>query len=82
MFTSGPHIPPEDIPRIFDEGYRGSNIDGETGTGRGLYFVRNVIETHGGVVGYEPTSGGNNFFFVLPILATPEPSLPVNLAAP
>jgi len=80
VFTSGPHIPPEDVPRIFEEGYRGSNIGGEAGTGRGLYFVRNVIETHGGVVGYEPTSGGNNFYFVLPLVTTPEPSITVNLA--
>ncbi|MBI4794792.1 MAG: HAMP domain-containing histidine kinase, partial [Deltaproteobacteria bacterium] len=57
MFTTGPHIPPEDRAHIFDEGYRGSNVDGEVGTGRGLYFVRNVIETHGGEVGYEPTPG-------------------------
>jgi signal transduction histidine kinase len=66
VFSSGPHIPSEDAARIFDEGYRGKNIEGEVGTGRGLYFVRNVIETHGGKVGYEPTPSGNNFYFVLP----------------
>jgi signal transduction histidine kinase len=79
VFTTGPHIPPEDVPRIFEEGYRGSNIEAEVGTGRGLYFVRNVIETHGGVVGYEPTQEGNNFYFVLPQI-TGEP-LAVDLAA-
>ena len=72
VFTTGPHIPPEDIPHIFDEGYRGTNIDGEVGTGRGLFFVRNVVETHGGEVGYEATPGGNNFTFVLPLVVTPE----------
>jgi|UniRef100_A0A7C5AMF6 signal transduction histidine kinase len=72
VFSTGPHIPPEDVPHIFEEGYRGSNVDGEVGTGRGLYFVRNVIETHGGVVGYEPTWEGNNFYFILPLVATPE----------
>lgn len=81
VFTTGPHIPPEDVPRIFEEGYRGSNIEAEVGTGRGLYFVRNVIETHGGVVGYEPTHEGNNFYFVLPLVTGPEPSLGVDLAA-
>jgi signal transduction histidine kinase len=80
VFTTGPHIPPEDVPRIFEEGYRGSNIEAEVGTGRGLYFVRNVIETHGGVVGYEPTYEGNNFYFVLPLVTGPEP-LSVDLAA-
>ncbi len=81
VFTTGPHIPPEDVPRIFDEGYRGANIEAEVGTGRGLYFMRNVIETHGGVVGYEPTYEGNNFYFVLPLVTGPEPPLAVELAS-
>jgi signal transduction histidine kinase len=72
FFTTGPHIPPEDVPHIFDEGYRGTNTTGEVGTGRGLFFIRNVIETHGGEVGYEATPGGNNFYFVLPLVTTPE----------
>jgi signal transduction histidine kinase len=72
VFTTGPHIRPEDVSHIFDEGYRGANIDGEVGTGRGLFFVRIVIETHGGEVGYEATPGGNNFYFVLPLVTTPE----------
>jgi signal transduction histidine kinase len=80
VFTTGPHIPPEDVPRIFDEGYRGSNTEAEVGTGRGLYFMRNVIETHGGVVGYEPTYEGNNFYFVLPLVTGPEPPLSVEIA--
>jgi len=80
VFTTGPHIPGADVPHIFDEGYRGSNVGGEVGTGRGLYFVRNVIETHGGEVGYQATPGGNNFYFVLPLLVAPEP--PPELRAP
>ncbi|MFH1595365.1 MAG: ATP-binding protein [Pseudomonadota bacterium] len=81
VFTTGPHIPPEDIPHIFDEGYRGRNVDGEVGTGRGLFFVRNVVETHGGEVGYEATPGGNNFYVVLPLVTAPEGPLPVELDA-
>ncbi len=79
VFTTGPHIPREDVPHIFEEGYRGKNVDGEVGTGRGLYFLKNVIETHGGAVGYEPTPEGNNFYFVLPLPA-PEPPLEVGRA--
>jgi signal transduction histidine kinase len=82
MFTTGPHIPPEDRGHVFDEGYRGSNIDGEVGTGRGLYFVRNVIETHGGEVGYEPTPGGNNFYFILPLVVSPERPLAAEMVLP
>ncbi len=80
VFTTGPHIPPEDVPHIFDEGYRGRNVDGEVGTGRGLFFVRTVVETHGGEVGYEATQGGNNFYFVLPLVIAPEGPLAAELA--
>ncbi len=73
VFTSGPHIPEQDRERIFEEGYRGSNTEGEVGTGRGLFFVRNVIETHGGQVGYEPTGDGNDFYFVLPVFSEDKP---------
>jgi signal transduction histidine kinase len=79
VFTTGCHIPPADLPHIFDEGYRGSNVDGEVGTGRGLYFMRNVIETHGGEVGYQATPGGNNFYFVLPLVAAAEAPLAAEL---
>lgn len=66
VFSTGPPIPAEDRERIFEEGYRGSQARGEPGTGHGLNFVKNVIEIHGGTVGYEPTVDGNNFYFILP----------------
>lgn len=69
VFSSGPPVPEEDRDHIFQEGYRGRNTEGEVGTGRGLYFVRNVVETHGGVVGYESTPEGNDFYFVLPVFS-------------
>ena len=81
VFSTGPHISPEDVPHIFDEGYRGTNTDGEVGTGRGLFFVRTVVETHGGEVGYEATPGGNNFYFVLPLVVTAEPPPALDLGA-
>ena len=57
VFATGPHLPPE-VPRIF-EGYRGTNIDGEVGTGRGLFFVRRGERWgRGGLPGHP---GGNNF---------------------
>jgi signal transduction histidine kinase len=66
VFTTGPHLPEEDRVHIFDDEYRGSNVGSSSGTGHGLSFVKNVIEIHGGVAGYEATHNGNNFFFVLP----------------
>jgi signal transduction histidine kinase len=65
VFSTGPHIPSEDVSNLFDEGYRGKNVEGEYGTGHGLQFVKEVVELHGGVVKYEPTQLGNNFYFVL-----------------
>ena len=72
VFTSGPPIPEQDRDLIFEEGYRGSNVEGEVGTGRGLYFIRIVVETHGGIVGCESTPEGNDFYFVLPVYAAEE----------
>ncbi|MBF0510096.1 MAG: HAMP domain-containing histidine kinase, partial [Deltaproteobacteria bacterium] len=67
LFSTGPHIPLEFRDKIFEEGFRGANRAEEAGTGHGLRFVKDVIDMHGGVVGYEPTWLGNNFYFVLPM---------------
>ena len=74
VFTTGPHLSPQDVEKIFHEGYRGTNIENEPGTGHGLHFVKKVIEVHGGVVGYEPKPLGNNFYFILPLKSEPAPS--------
>lgn len=66
VFSSGPHIPEEERPRLYTEEFRASNSEGRPGTGHGLAFIRNAIEIHGGVVGYEATQYGNNFYFILP----------------
>jgi signal transduction histidine kinase len=66
VFSTGPHIPPEERTHIFEDKFRGSNSEGRPGTGHGLAFIKNVVEIHGGVVGYEPTQFGNNFYFILP----------------
>lgn len=66
VFSTGQHIPPEEQGKIFEEGYRGANASNRPGTGHGLAFVKNAVQMHGGVVGYEPTKDGNNFYFVLP----------------
>jgi len=66
VFSTGSHIPPEDRERIFEDGYRGSNVLNKPGTGHGLAFIKTAVELHGGIVGYEPTQYGNNFFLILP----------------
>jgi len=66
VFSTGPHIRTEDVSKLFDEGYRGNNVEDEYGTGHGLQFIKEVIDLHGGIEGYETTPLGNNFFFILP----------------
>ncbi|MEA2114711.1 MAG: HAMP domain-containing sensor histidine kinase [Thermodesulfobacteriota bacterium] len=66
VFTTGPHLSEKEGYRIFKEGVRGTDSTNIPGTGHGLSFIRHVVELHGGTVGYEPTSEGNNFYFILP----------------
>ena len=66
VFSSGPHIAPEERKRLFEEAYRASNAADVPGTGHGLAFVKNVVELHGGAVRYEAVDYGNNFYFILP----------------
>ncbi len=67
VFSTGPHVDPDECEKIFEDGYRGRNSIGEPGTGHGLSFVKKVVQIHGGVAGYEPTPHGNNFYFILPV---------------
>ena len=66
LFSTGTPLAEEDARRIFDDGFRGSNVGAERGTGHGLLFVKDVVELHGGRAGYESTPMGNNFYFILP----------------
>ncbi len=71
VFTTGPPLTDEEKKRIFQEGERGRNSDGQKGSGHGLDFIRRVIDVHGGKVGCESTAEGNNFYFILPTSPVP-----------
>jgi signal transduction histidine kinase len=45
---SGPGIPPEELPRIFERFYRGEGSSGKRGSGLGLPIARTIAEAHGG----------------------------------
>ncbi len=79
VFTTGPHLSEEEGKHLFQEGMRGKNSENIPGSGHGLAFIRHVIELHGGTVGYEPTSEGNNFYFILPV---PPMEYPLSLVDP
>ncbi len=72
VFSTGPHLDPDEARQIFQEGVRGKNTEGIHGTGHGLSFIQHVIELHGGIVGYEATQEGNNFYFILPVISVIE----------
>lgn len=67
VFTTGRHLSESDVKNIFADGVRGEGVKNEPGTGHGLAFVKQVVEIHGGVAGYEATEEGNNFYFILPL---------------
>ena len=47
---SGAGIPSEDLPKIFEELYRGSNARSTEGSGLGLALVSRIIALHGGQI--------------------------------
>lgn len=65
---TGPGIPANDLPRIWERLYRGDKSRTERGLGLGLSFVRAIVEAHGGRVQVESELGrGTTFRVHLPI---------------
>jgi len=54
---TGPGIPEEELPRVWEELYRGQGAQGVPGSGMGLALVRAVVERHGGQVGLRSRAG-------------------------
>ncbi|HEX5467934.1 MAG TPA: HAMP domain-containing sensor histidine kinase [Gaiellaceae bacterium] len=54
----GPGIDESDLPYVFDRFYRASSARGLPGSGLGLAIVRQVADSHGGVVVAEAAEGG------------------------
>jgi two-component system sensor histidine kinase MprB len=65
----GTGIAPADLPHVFDRFYRAPSARGVPGNGLGLCIVRQVAETHGGMVRAEPAAGGGTqMWFWLPAM--------------
>jgi two-component system OmpR family sensor kinase len=47
---TGPGIPQEELPRVWEELYRGQGAQGVPGSGLGLALVRAIVKRHGGQV--------------------------------
>ncbi|GIV97348.1 MAG: PAS domain-containing sensor histidine kinase [Herpetosiphonaceae bacterium] len=66
---TGPGIPPEDLPRIFERFYKvdRSRTRGSGGMGLGLAIAKHLVEGHGGRIWAESTFGeGSSFHILLP----------------
>ncbi len=69
VLDSGPGIPPEELPYVWDRYYKVDKTHKRAaiGTGLGLSIVRGVVELHHGRCGVESTPGqGSRFWFSLP----------------
>lgn len=69
VIDTGIGIPTEDLPKIFDDFYKGLNME-QRGAGLGLSISKRIIEGHGGQIwATSPcpeTSMGSMFTFILP----------------
>jgi two-component system, OmpR family, sensor histidine kinase KdpD len=82
--NQGPHVPDEDLDRIFDKFYRVTSADRVTGTGLGLSICKGIIEAHGGHIWAQNLPNGFAFYFTLPLAMNGEraPELPVEAESP
>lgn len=69
VIDTGIGIPPDELPKIFDDFFRGRKA-GKKGTGLGLSISKRIIEAHGGKLWAESpcleTGVGSKFTFTLP----------------
>ena len=82
VISTGRPLDLEDPMEVFKPGFRANNVARESGSGRGLYFVRQVVELHHGTVGYGHTDHGNEFSFILPFEQEEQAARPAEGSAP
>ncbi len=77
---TGIGVLPEDLPRLFQDFFRGKNAREAKGTGLGLSIVKRIIEAHGGKIWAESpcleTNKGSKFTFTLPRASARRPKKP------
>jgi signal transduction histidine kinase len=59
---TGPGIPPDELPRVFDRLFRGDRSRAERGLGLGLSLVKAIAEAHGGSIAAESQVGAGAVF--------------------
>ena len=88
VFNSGSHIPPQDLPRVFDRFYRRDRARARAGgSGLGLAIAKELVELHGGSLTAASDAAGTTFTVVLPHAVSaggepePAPAAPASPAA-
>lgn len=67
--NEGPNIPENNRNSIWDMFYQGNDnetLNGQKGSGLGLYLVRSIVELHNGKYGYSNLEKGVNFYIEIP----------------
>ena len=67
--NTGPTIPPEELPLVFDRFHKmdkSRSVDRD-GYGLGLYIVKTIIEGHGEDIFVTSQDGRTEFSFTLPV---------------
>nr|WP_295783866.1 hybrid sensor histidine kinase/response regulator [Rhodoferax sp.] len=57
-------IPAQDLPRLFGDFHRASNVGNIPGTGLGLAIVKRAVESHGGAISVTSETGNGTCFTV------------------
>lgn len=65
--NTGSIVNAEEMPRLFDSFYRGSNVGAKEGNGLGLYICREIMRKMEGEIFAQAENDGMSFFLVFPI---------------
>ncbi|MDP9350597.1 MAG: HAMP domain-containing histidine kinase [Chloroflexota bacterium] len=67
VHDTGPGVPADRLPRLFERFYTGDESRAGAGTGLGLSIAKHAVQMHGGQIWVESEEGhGAIFFFTLP----------------
>ncbi len=68
MKNTGPTVPPEELPLLFDRFHKAdkSRSEGREGVGLGLYIVKTILNSHGENITVTSENGLTTFTFTLP----------------
>jgi len=65
-------IPAAEVPRLFEKFFRAKTSVGISGTGIGLYLIKQLVSLHGGEIAVESDEGkGSTFLLKLPVKGYP-----------